>query len=108
MFYFLSSFADHFSSLNIFRYITFRAGMAAFTSFVLCLILGPIFIRVFKEKEIKEINKRKDAPSLDKFQVKKDGTPTMGGVFIIGSIVLSVLLWANLSNHFILVTLFEP
>ncbi len=106
MFYFLSNFAADFSFLNIFRYITFRAGMAAFTSFVLCLIFGPIFIRLFKEHKIKEINKRKDAPSLDKFQEKKEGTPTMGGIFIIGSIVTSVLLWANLSNHFILVTLF--
>lgn len=94
------------SALNIFRYITFRAGMAAFTAFILCLIFGPIFIRMFKERKINEINKRKDAPSLDQFQVKKDGTPTMGGVFIIGSIVISVLLWANLTNPFILVTLF--
>lgn len=106
MFYFLSSFTGSYTGFNIFRYITFRAGMAAVTAFVLCLIFGPAFIRFFNARKIKEINKRKDAPSLDKFQEKKEGTPTMGGVFIIGSIVVSALLWANLANHFIQVTLF--
>ncbi len=106
MFYFLSGLSEAYSGFNIFRYITFRAGMAAVTAFLLCLILGPVFIRLFKAYKIKEVNKRKDAPSLDKFQEKKEGTPTMGGLFIVGSIVLSVLLWANLTNHFIQVTLF--
>lgn len=106
MFYFLSSFADVFDGLNIFRYITFRAGMAAVTAFVLCIVLGPIFIRMSKQRRIKEIAKRGDAPALDQFQQKKEGTPTMGGIFIIGSILISVLLWANLSNHFIQVTAF--
>jgi phospho-N-acetylmuramoyl-pentapeptide-transferase len=106
MFYFLSSHTDWFTGLNIFRYITFRAGMAAVTAFVLCLILGPIFIRLSKERRIKEVAKRTDAPALDKFQVKKEGTPTMGGVFIVGSILISVLLWANMENNLILVTFF--
>ncbi len=106
MFYFLSDFSYQWPVLNIFRYITFRAGMAAFTAFILCVILGPIFIRIFKENRIKEIAKRHDAPGLDQFQVKKEGTPTMGGVFIIGSILLSVLLWGNLTNSFLMMTFF--
>ncbi len=106
MFYFLSDFSYIWPSLNIFRYITFRAGLAAFTSFILCIIFGPIFIRLFKENQIREVAKRQDAPGLDKFQVKKEGTPTMGGVFIVGSILVSVLLWGNLTNSLLLMTIF--
>ncbi len=104
MFYFLSDLLADQSWANIFRYITFRAGMAAVTAFLLCIILGPLFIAWFKDHRIREIAKRKDAPGLDKFQEKKEGTPTMGGVFIVGSIIISVLLWGNLSNAFVLMT----
>ncbi|MBF0490248.1 MAG: phospho-N-acetylmuramoyl-pentapeptide-transferase [Candidatus Omnitrophica bacterium] len=106
MFYFLSDFSYIWPFLNIFRYITFRAGLAAFTSFILCIIFGPIFIKVFKDHRIREIAKRQDAPGLDQFQVKKEGTPTMGGIFIVGSILISVLLWGDLTNLFLLMTFF--
>ena len=105
MFYYLSEFRDLFSGLNIFRYITFRAGMAAVTTFLLCVIFGPFFIKKLKQWKIQEIAKRQDCPDLDRFQESKEGTPTMGGLFIVGSIVLSVLLWADLSNRLILLTL---
>ncbi len=104
MFYFLSEFMGNISYFNIFRYITFRAGMAAVTAFLLCMILGPIFINLSKKKRIQEIAKREDAPGLDKFQEKKEGTPTMGGIFIIGSILLSVILWGNWNNSLIVMT----
>ncbi|MFA5088895.1 MAG: phospho-N-acetylmuramoyl-pentapeptide-transferase [Candidatus Omnitrophota bacterium] len=106
MFYFLSGFREVFPFFNIFRYITFRAGMAAVTTFVLCMILGPIFINKFKEKRIQEKARREDCPGLDQFHEVKEGTPTMGGVFIIGSVLIAVLLWADLSNRYILLTLF--
>jgi phospho-N-acetylmuramoyl-pentapeptide-transferase len=106
MLYFLSYYTDWFAGLNIFRYITFRAGMAGVTAFLLCMFFGRWYIRVSKECMIQEIAKRGDAPALDKFQVKKEGTPTMGGIFIVGSILTSVFIWANLENHFILVTSF--
>src|SRR3989338_1446104 len=54
---------------------------------------------------LKENTKRHDAPGLDRFQVVKEGTPTMGGIFMISSIVLSVLFWAGLSNLYINFTL---
>ncbi len=104
MFYFLSEFVNQLPALNIFRYITFRAGMAAVTAFLLCMIFGPIFIRISKERRIRELAKRADAPGLDQFQKVKEGTPTMGGVFIIGSILVSVLLWGNWGNAFIVMT----
>jgi len=106
MFYWLSQFTDLFSGLNIFRYITFRSGMAAVTTFLICVVFGPWFIRQLTKLKISEIAKRKDAPALDPYQESKEGTPTMGGLFIIGSILVSVLLWADLSNRYILLTSF--
>src|SRR3990167_799731 len=105
MFFYLADLKNIFFGFNIFKYITFRAGMAAITTFVLCMIVGPFFIRKLKEFRIREIAKREDCPQLDQFQSVKEGTPTMGGIFIIGSIVISVLLWADLSNKYILMTL---
>ena len=54
MFHYLSQWRELFFGLNIFRYITFRAAMAAVTAFVLCVILGPFFISRFKRKKITE------------------------------------------------------
>ncbi len=105
MFYFLSYFTDIFFGFNVFRYITFRSGMAAVTTFLLCIVFGPFFIAKLKELKIKEIAKREDCPDLDKFAHSKQGTPTMGGIFIIGSVVVSVLLWADLTNLFVQLTL---
>ena len=105
MFYYLTGLHDLIPAFNIFRYITFRASLAAVTAFLLCVILGPIFIRYFKAMRIRENAKRNDAPGLDRFQVVKEGTPTMGGIFMIMSIVLSVLFWADLSNLYITLTL---
>ncbi|HPN88430.1 MAG TPA: phospho-N-acetylmuramoyl-pentapeptide-transferase [Candidatus Omnitrophota bacterium] len=104
MFYYLSQLKGLFSGFNLFRYITFRAGMAGITTFLLCLLLGPFFIRKLKEWKIKEIAKREDCPGLDKFQESKEGTPTMGGIFIISSVLLSVLLWADIFNPYIILT----
>ncbi|MBP9854036.1 MAG: phospho-N-acetylmuramoyl-pentapeptide-transferase [Candidatus Omnitrophica bacterium] len=106
MFYFLSEFRELHFAFNIFKYITFRTGMAALTTFLICVIFGPYFIQKLRLMKIGEVAKRADTPGLDKFHGKKEGTPTMGGLFIIGSIVVSVLLWGNLSNHFVLLTLF--
>lgn len=104
MFYFLSSLRDIFFGFNIFRYITFRAAMAAVTTFLFCMALGPFFIRYLREKKIREIAKREDCPDLDRFHVSKEGTPTMGGIFMIGSILFAVVLWADLTNPYIILT----
>lgn len=106
MFYFLSGLRSLFSEFNIFRYITFRAGMAAVTTFFLCVVIGPYVIRKFRSLQIQEKTRREDCPDLDQFQGGKQGTPTMGGVLIVGSILFSVALWGDLSNKYILLTLF--
>ncbi len=104
MFYYLSELRDVFSFLNIFRYITFRAGMAAVTTFFLCVLFAPFFINKLKSMKVREVAKREDCPDLDQFQTSKEGTPTMGGVFIIGSILIAIALWTDLSNQYVLLT----
>jgi len=106
MFYYLSEFSHVISGLNIFRYITFRAAMAGITTFLLCIAFAPFFISKLKQLKIQEIAKRDDCPDLDQFQIDKEGTPTMGGIFIICSILISVLLWADLTNRYVLLTFF--
>ncbi len=86
--------------LRIFRSITFRTGAAVITAFLIAIIFGPYFIRHLKELRIGQII-RNEGP--ETHQVKS-GTPTMGGLFILLSILLSLLLWADLSNTFVLVS----
>ena len=71
MFYFLTELRDVYSYLNIFRYITFRSGMAAVTTFLLCMILGPLFIKASRRKKMQEKAKKDDAPDLDNFRNPK-------------------------------------
>jgi len=105
MFYYLSGLRDVVSALNIFRYISFRAGMAAVTTFIICIVFGHVFTKYLKKFGVYEKTRRDDCPDLNKFQDAKEGTPTMGGILIIGSILISVLLWADLSNRYILLTI---
>jgi len=93
------------SFLNIFRYITFRASMAAITAFVLSLVFGPMIINKLKKMQIKEVAIKGDSETLDKFMKIKQGTPTMGGVFIIIAVALSSLLWGDVSNPYLLLAL---
>ncbi len=87
---------------NVFQYVTFRTAYAAITALALCLIFGPWVIRKLAEfKLAQEI--REEGPS--SHQVKR-GTPTMGGVLIIGSIFISTLLWADLRNWSVWIVLF--
>ena len=80
--------------LNVFRYVTFRTAYAAITSLALSMIFGPWVIRKLREFKFgQEI--REEGPA--SHQAKR-GTPTMGGIMIIGSVVVSTLMWANLKN----------
>jgi phospho-N-acetylmuramoyl-pentapeptide-transferase len=107
MFYhFLYSLKDVFFGFNVFRYITFRILASAITAFVLSALLGKTVIKMLKKFNIGEsVRKTKDTASLYEHHKNKEGTPTMGGVLIIGVIVLSVLLWADLSNKYIWIAL---
>ena len=99
----LLNYVEIFSFLNVFKYITFRTGLAFFTSLLIALIIGGPFIKLFSNKKI--FNPiRDDGPS--EHIVKKIGTPTMGGVIILLGLVISVLLWADLTNAYILFCLY--
>ncbi len=92
------SLSEVFSPFNVFQYITFRAGAAVLTSLVICLFAGPYVIRKLRALKAGQVV-RSDGPSTHHC---KTGTPTMGGLLILISIVVSVLLWARLDNRFIL------
>jgi len=88
--------------LGVFRYITFRAGAAAVTALIISFWLGPKIIRKLREYQIKEMAKI-EAP---KTHLAKAGTPTMGGLIILLSVIVPALLWTDLKNGYILLILF--
>jgi phospho-N-acetylmuramoyl-pentapeptide-transferase len=90
-----------FSAFNVFRYITFRTIYASLTAFLICFFMGPWVIRKLSRLQIGQYI-REDGPETHH---TKAGTPTMGGTLIIFSIVVSTLLWTNLTNHYIWIVL---
>lgn len=99
---------DLFFGFNVFKYITFRAAGAAITSFFICVLLGPIIIRKLREFKIGQVVRAADdAKGIYEMHKNKSGTPTMGGLLIVASIILSTLLWADLTNKYVLVTIFS-
>ncbi|MBT4879949.1 MAG: phospho-N-acetylmuramoyl-pentapeptide-transferase [Alphaproteobacteria bacterium] len=105
MFYHIfSNLAQDVTFLNLFRYITFRMGGAILTALAISFFVGPSLIRWLKsiQKEGQPI--REDGP--ESHLLTKQGTPTMGGSLILFSLVISTLLWANLTNGFVWATLF--
>jgi len=104
MFYsFLSSLAENYSFLNVFKYITFRTGLSVVTSFLVVFLIGEPLIRIFKKNQISGPI-RQDGP-IDHI-IKKSGTPTMGGLMIILGIFLGTFLWADLNNTYVLAVIF--
>lgn len=95
------------SAFNIFRYITFRAAMAALTAFLVSLIFGPILIRKLKKLKIGENIRKEDSARLHELHRNKQDTPTMGGILILAAILSSTLLWADISNKYIIIVLFS-
>ena len=91
------------SGFNAFQYLTLRIVMGALTALVISLILGPYIISYLKNKQFYQ-SIRADGPKshLD----DKNTTPTMGGIIIISSVVISTILWSDLSNNYILTLLF--
>ena len=96
MLYSLYLLRDSFRPLNLFQYITFRAGGAAVTALAICLLLGPSLIAALLAKKVGQIQ-RTDGPQS---HLSKHGTPTMGGALIFSAVVVSSLLWMRLDNRF--------
>ncbi|RPI13395.1 MAG: phospho-N-acetylmuramoyl-pentapeptide-transferase [Acidobacteriales bacterium] len=92
----------HIFPFPLFRFVTFRAAFASITALFLTIVLGPWLINKLRELQIGQ-HIREEGPQSHQ---KKAGTPTMGGVLIVVSIVIPSLLWANLRNPYLWVALF--
>ncbi len=87
---------------NVFKYLTFRTIYAMITALVVSFIIGPWVIRKLEGLQARQVI-RTDGPES---HLKKQGTPTMGGVLILAAVVVPTLLWADLTNVYIWLTLF--
>lgn len=102
LYHLLVPLTEHVSGLNLFRYITFRTAGATATAIFICLILGPLFIRLLKKHQVSE-HIRAEGPASHK---SKEGTPTMGGLIVLAGIVIPTVLWADMTNYFVQAVLF--
>jgi len=91
--------ADNFQPFNLFRYLTFRTGGAVMTALVLSLLCGPAFIRWLKSHQAEGQPIRSDGP--ESHILTKAGTPTMGGLLILGVFVVTTLLWVPLGTAYL-------
>lgn len=103
MLYWLTLLSDGGDFYNLFRYITFRAGGAFLTALVFGFLFGKPLISVLRRRQGKGQPIRDDGPE---GHFVKQGTPTMGGLLIVGALLTSTLLWARLDNPFVWIVLF--
>ena len=99
MLYWLADYSDAFSALNLFRYITVRAGAAFFTALVFGFAFGKPLINFLRRRQGKGQPIREDGPQ--SHLLTKKGTPTMGGLLILSALTFSTLLWARLDNGYV-------
>jgi len=105
--YYLHWFSDRFIGFNVFSYVTFRSVAAAVTAFVISLIFGNFVIRKLTALKLGQpIRLAAEVHRLAELHGGKQGTPTMGGVLIIGAVFLSSVLWARPDNRFVWLALF--
>jgi phospho-N-acetylmuramoyl-pentapeptide-transferase len=102
MLYWLTEFSDGGDIFNLFRYITFRAGMAFFTALIFGFIFGRPLINLLRRRQGKGQPIRDDGPQT---HFAKAGTPTMGGLLILSALLFSTLLWARLDNPYVWIVL---
>ena len=101
LYHLLTPFKDNFSVFNLFEYITFRAATAAIGALIISFIIGPWIIRTLRFRQIGE-EIRTTGPET---HLQKKGTPTMGGIIILGAVLLPTLLFADINNSMIRIIL---
>ncbi|MEJ6501012.1 MAG: phospho-N-acetylmuramoyl-pentapeptide-transferase [Rhodobacterales bacterium] len=104
MLYMLSELSDGGGGFNLFRYITFRSGGAFFTALIFGFMFGTPLINLLKRKQTNGQPIREDGPQ--SHILDKAGTPTMGGVLVLGALIVSTLIWARLDNPYVWLVLF--
>lgn len=103
MLYWLSSFlSESMSFLSVFQYLTLRGILGVITALLISLWVGPLMIKKLSQYQIGQ-SVRDDGP---KSHLSKAGTPTMGGALIIVAVAISTLLWGDLANRYVWITLF--
>ena len=101
MLYYLHAFSEYLSPLRLLQYVTFRALAGAGTAFIISLVLGPPLIRWLRRINVGQQVRDDEALALHDAQGRKAATPIGGGLLIIGSVVVSCLLWAVPTNGFV-------
>jgi phospho-N-acetylmuramoyl-pentapeptide-transferase len=108
MMFYLHRLSEQFKGFNVFNYVTFRAVIAAITAFALSLLFGNFVIRKLISLKIGQpIRTAKEVRHLAELHGAKEGTPTMGGVLVIGAVFISCLFWARPDNPFVWLALFS-
>jgi len=106
MLYYLFEYINYIFSppgFDVFKYLSFRSALSAITALLFSFFIGPKILKLLKKKQIGETIKE-DGPQ---FHWNKAGTPTMGGLIILFSVIIPVLLWGELSNMYIILILFS-
>lgn len=103
MLYLIAQYLGFPGVLNLVRYLSFRSGGAVATALIIGLIIGPRFIGWLRVRQGKGQPVREDGPQS---HLAKRGTPTMGGLMILTSLVISILMWMDLSNPYVWACLF--
>jgi len=97
LYYLLVPLREYFVFFNVFRYITVRTALAGITAFLICLIFGPWVIKMLNKYQIGE----EISPDGPASHLEKRGTPSMGGILIIGATIIPAFLWGDLSNTYV-------
>src|SRR5207248_8730631 len=108
MMYYLHHLSGQFIGFNVFLYVTFRAIAAAVTAFLLTLTFGNLIIAKLRALKVGQpIRGAEEVHRLAELHGGKKGTPTMGGVLVIGAVFVSSVMWARLDNRFVWLALFS-
>ncbi len=108
MMYYLHRLSDQFIGFNVFLYVTFRAIAAAVTAFLVTLACGNFIIQILTALKLGQpIRGAAEVHRLAELHGGKQGTPTMGGVLVIGAVFVSSFIWARPDNRFVWLALFS-
>ena len=98
MLYYLSELRHIWGPFRLFEYITFRAGAAAFTAFLIIALLGGVTAKLLRKMNMQAASRYEGILPPEMIDKEKNKTPCMGGLLLIGGVLISALLWMNLNG----------